>query len=518
MTTHPLRRTFPRAVLLSVLALAALGCGADTDDHGHDHDAEPLAVTVHADGYEIYVEHDAPVVGRPAPFIIQVTDSVTGGPADSGPALLSLRDADGDGGSLRTDEPVHPGTWEPTPTFPSAGTWTLGVELPGLGLDVALGTVQVFADAHAADHAPHSAHADGIRMDKERQWLLGVRTEPAAMDAFTHVVRVSATVTAPPDRRAEVATPVAGALAATGGGLPTPGTPVRAGEVLAEIRPSFSGAVEAAGAWSDLARAESELDLTRAELDRASALAVDGAASARRLEEAGAAVRRAESVAAAARSAVAALRAAGLDPDAGTVRLTSPIDGVVTDIHAGLGELVPEGGPVFTVLDPTIVWLRGMVPEAEAPMLSPAPDAAYRLPGSVADPTPVGARDGEGLIFLGAEVDHDSRTVPITYAVINDGGLRVGTTMDLFVHTLRSERGPVLPEEAVVDDDGRSAVFVQLDGTTFEKRLVTVAGRDGGRVLISEGLAPGERVVTASAYSVLLAAAGTSVPAHGHTH
>jgi multidrug efflux pump subunit AcrA (membrane-fusion protein) len=76
----------------------------------------------------------------------------------------------------------------------------------------------------------------------------------------------------------------------------------------------------------------------------------------------------------------------------------------------------------------------------------------------------------------------------------------------------------VIPHEALVDEDGRMVVFVQLDGETFEKRHVTIGGDDGLNAVVRNGLLQGERIVVNSPYSILLAQAGTSVPAHGHAH
>ena len=76
----------------------------------------------------------------------------------------------------------------------------------------------------------------------------------------------------------------------------------------------------------------------------------------------------------------------------------------------------------------------------------------------------------------------------------------------------------VVPRDAIVDEDGRTEVFVQLDGETFEKRDVVLDGDDGAVRLVRSGLSAGERVVVTSPYSLLLAQASRDVPAHGHTH
>ena len=69
-----------------------------------------------------------------------------------------------------------------------------------------------------------------------------------------------------------------------------------------------------------------------------------------------------------------------------------------------------------------------------------------------------------------------------------------------------------------MDDAGRPIVFVQREGETFERRAVTLGPRSGDLVQITEGVKPGDRVVTKGAYLVRLASLSTSVPAHGHVH
>jgi multidrug efflux pump subunit AcrA (membrane-fusion protein) len=77
---------------------------------------------------------------------------------------------------------------------------------------------------------------------------------------------------------------------------------------------------------------------------------------------------------------------------------------------------------------------------------------------------------------------------------------------------------PVVPAAAIVDDAGRPIVFVQRGGETFERRAVTLGPRSRDLVQITEGIKPGDRVVTKGAYLVRLASLSTSVPAHGHVH
>jgi hypothetical protein len=76
----------------------------------------------------------------------------------------------------------------------------------------------------------------------------------------------------------------------------------------------------------------------------------------------------------------------------------------------------------------------------------------------------------------------------------------------------------VVPGSAVLDEDGRPICYVQVEGERFEKRELTIGGRDESRAVVLAGLRAGERVVTGAAYQVRLASLSTSVPAEGHAH
>ncbi len=76
----------------------------------------------------------------------------------------------------------------------------------------------------------------------------------------------------------------------------------------------------------------------------------------------------------------------------------------------------------------------------------------------------------------------------------------------------------VVPRSALVDQDGRNVVYVQVDGEHFQERAVRIGPRAGNLVAISEGLRSGERVVTRGAHLVRLADKASGEAPHGHIH
>jgi RND family efflux transporter MFP subunit len=266
------------------------------------------------------------------------------------------------------------------------------------------------------------------------------------------------------------------------------------------------------------ARTEAQAALTLATRDRerAERLTSAGAAPAKRLEEARSAEEQARARLTAAEASLAqdnAARAGGATDIEGLFVIRAPVSGVIAHRDAATGANVTAGRVMFRVVDAAQVQIVGQVPEADAARARLARGAEIEI-AAQPDRVPTGK-----LVSVGKVLDPQSRTLPITFAFDNrKPGLPVGQAV--FLHLLMDTTAPrpVVPATAVVDDAGRPIVFVQREGETFERRAVTLGPRSGDLVQITEGVEPGDRVVTKGAYLVRLASLSTSVPAHGHVH
>jgi cobalt-zinc-cadmium efflux system membrane fusion protein len=186
---------------------------------------------------------------------------------------------------------------------------------------------------------------------------------------------------------------------------------------------------------------------------------------------------------------------------------------VIAGRDAATGANVSAGTVLFRVVDASQVHVVGQVPEAQAARVRLARAAEIEIVGQPRR-LPAGR-----LISVGKVLESQSRTLPITFALDNRTlGIPVGQAIILHLLMETTPPQPVVPALAVVDDAGRPIVFVQREGETFERRAVTLGPRSGDVVQISEGVKPGDRVVTKGAYLVRLASLSTSVPAHGHVH
>lgn len=533
------------ALLFSVILLG--GCtsrtatGESANDHGHDHDhAEEMTaqVTVWTDRYEIFMEHTPVVAGQPAEFVTHVTDRVTLEPRAEGEVTFHFQSEFEAVIDHVAPQPVRPGIYLPEIMISQAGTWHLSLLISegSIVRVVELPSLRVHADEHAAAHAPVPESPEGITYLKEQQWKLGTRTEAAVRRSFAETIRLPAVVTAPPERKVAVSSAVPGHLAARPGDLlPRLGTQVKAGELLALVRPVFSEfAARLAEAEAGVVRNQLAVERAELELTRTQRLAADQARSEKQLREAEFTLRSAHADFDAARRIAAAYRSAGGEflkagkgrQDGGqegsslpVLELRAPIDGVITEIGAGLGEYVSAEQSVFTILDPSEVQITGHLPESDLLLIDDHPAASFEIPGGPGSPISIPSASEERQPFIGPEIDARTRTAPIVYRVSNpDGRLRIGMAVRLHVETVHAEDAIVVPRSAVVDEDGRPVAFVQLAGETFEKRDLVLGGDDGRHVQVLSGIEEGEQIVTQGAYAVRLASVATSIPAHGHAH
>jgi RND family efflux transporter MFP subunit len=504
---YPRTRILPFAAIALVVLLGACGTG------GASGDAEPAgpaggAVTLWTDSTELFMEHPALVVGAPDKFAVHLTDLTDFAPLRTG--RVTLRFEPTGGGEpvvVVQDVPRAPGIYGPAPEFTRPGTYdlTIVVESPQARDTIRVPSLEVYGSAEAAPRE-EAAEAGGIPFLKEQQWKTpGFATAFASTGAVAESFKATGQIVPAAGRIGQVSAPVAGVVEPDGlARAPTPGQPVARGQVLAVLTPALGEG------GSALARARADLREAEAEYERAQRLYQAEAISTRRMHEA-------ESQLTAAREAMAAFSSTGSARADGRVELRAPIAGVVATRTLVPGSRVEAGAELFTVVDPSVVWLEVNVPSAQAALVGSNAAAragtSFRVPGSDAN-FPV-----RRTISVGSIIDSVSRTVPVIYEVANrTGSLKIGMTAEVAVGTGQPVEGVVIPASAVLDEDGRPIAYVQVEGERFEKRELTLGGTEGERTLVRAGIEPHERVVSGAAYQVRLASLSTSVPEHGHEH
>lgn len=275
------------------------------------------------------------------------------------------------------------------------------------------------------------------------------------------------------------------------------GSDVRTGDALFTIDPRPYRA-KVAAAEADLVETRAQLELARIESERVVGMVGSGAVSQADVDE----KKNALDVSAAnVQRDEAELELARLDLEHSEIR--SPIDGRAGQRLVDLGNIVTANTGSLVViqrLDP--VYVDFTVPENELSSVQ-GQMARGTLAVEVRLPDEPLERTGE-LTFLDNAVRDGSGTVKLRATIQNaDRLFWPGRFVEVRLVLDTLDGAVLVPAAAPQVSAGGPFVFVTKPDSTAELRPVTLGQRQGERVVIASGLAPGEKVVVAGQLAIL---------------
>ncbi|ELY6213980.1 efflux RND transporter periplasmic adaptor subunit [Cronobacter dublinensis] len=263
------------------------------------------------------------------------------------------------------------------------------------------------------------------------------------------------------------------------------GAAVRAGQLLATLERA-TGENQTASAQADRQSAQAAERVAALNLKRMQALMPSGAIARSQLDSA-----RADWQSAVARlkSSEAALRNA--EENLSWTQLVAPADGVITNVNASAGQVVSAGQSVFTlatsdardvvfdVSDPQLFADQAHTVFPVALLTSPAITATARL------------RD------ISPQADPQTRTWRVRLTLQSPpAAMALGASVMVSLPQTR-EKGVRVPAAALTRLNGRPVVFIIDARQQAQPRPVTIAAYTATDVLLTGGVSPGDRVITA---------------------
>jgi cobalt-zinc-cadmium efflux system membrane fusion protein len=274
------------------------------------------------------------------------------------------------------------------------------------------------------------------------------------------------------------------------------GRTVAKGDCLARIVSTDYGQAQA-----DARRSVSDFALAERNLSRLHELYDHGAAALKDLQAAEADYERAQ-----AEKVRSTTRLALYGGSTNTIdqvyQLKSPLAGMVVERSINPGQEVrPDQilanapqffSPLFVITDPTHLWIQVDATEQDLPRLKQGQELIIR---SRAYPE----RVFKGRVDLVSDFfDPATRTIKVRGSLENPGRL---LKAEMFVEVDLSSTGPLtagldVPAKAVLFKNDKHYVFVEEAPGKYQKREVKVGPEHDGKILVLEGLHPGQRVVT----------------------
>jgi len=501
-------------LLLAVFAVSVMACSSNHNSHGHSHDVigghaphhdhsqddVMLSYTLYAADLELFVEFPPLVAGQISPFAAHITQLSNYTPVSDGQLTVSLI-RDNRGIRHTVDTPSSPGIFRPALQPREAGSYKLVFDYKSEGKNTTfeIDDITVYADAHDAAHASTGADGnDEITFLKEQAWKTDFKVEEIIPTTFYSIIHTSARVKSTPQSEITLNAQASGAVILQA----VLGQSVKRGELLA--------VVSATGIDNNinilLAESRIALEKSRADYIRTKPLAQNQAISQKDFLEILSRYRQ---------DSLRYNQIAIMVSDRG-MKITSPIEGFVSNIRVSNGSFLEEGSPVITVKNDRGLLIEAYVNKSDHRRVRDIFDANFVLAGN--DKAITLSEINGRVLANNPFVNEEMTRIPITFSGENNGLLMPGMFVEAFLKTGKKDNTIVVPLSSVIEQQGLHYVFVQTGGETFVKRQVNLAYNDGFHTEVLSGLVSGERVVTRGAIQLKLASMAGSLPLHGHTH
>lgn len=298
----------------------------------------------------------------------------------------------------------------------------------------------------AGAYVPQRLPDGRVFLPKPSQRQMDLRTVQTAAQESARAVTLNGRVIMDPNAGGKVQAIVAGRVTPGPRGLPVAGQTVKQGEVLAYVTPAVGG---------------NSRSLAASRLQRLRELA--DTVPKKALEEAEAAV--------------------------ANEQMTAPVAGVISAAYVVAGQVVDARETLFEVVDPARLQIEALVYDVT-------------LANSIASAQAVIGNEKLPLKFIGAARAMREQALPVTFRAEGELAKRlaVGQPVQIVAQTGLRLQGVPVPSAALMKNPAnQTVVWVKTAPESFAPRVVSFEPLDGANVLVTAGLAGGERIVTQAA-------------------
>ncbi len=178
-------------------------------------------------------------------------------------------------------------------------------------------------------------------------------------------------------------------------------------------------------------------------------------------------------------------------------RITSPIDGVVTDRPLYEGDLATANQPLLTVMNTFRLIAKAHIAQSEAAVLKVGNPAELKIPGL---DEPIKGR----VSLVSPALDPGSTTIEVwVEASKPDPALKPGMTVELSMTAKTVKDAIVVPASAVFKNaEGADYVLLAGSDEKAHQKTVQLGIRNSDLAQIAGGIDPGDPVITTGGYAV----------------
>lgn len=497
-------------MLIFIAAIAVIAC---QHNHSHNeaatdpHDEVKFQFTSYSDQFELFAEADPFVAGEPS-NVLSHFSTLPGFKAVEYGTITLVLEAGGEEVRQTLERPTRKGiySFDVQPVTPGEGRIRFEIAYQDGAFEILVPDVRVYAsndEARAAAQRNEISHTNATVFTKEQSWKIDFSTGHPEIQPFGRVIRSTGLVQPAPGSEM-ILTAKTGGVVTFWETVPLEGLEVRAGQTLFSISGSGFADDNFSVRYSE---AKSNYEKAKADLERSEILAKD-----RILAEKDLLIVRKEY-----EHAKAAFENLNRNFNASGQVVKSPVNGFIRDIRVKNGAYVTAGEALLTVSNDKELFISAEVPQKYSTLLGSIQTVNIRNPQD--DRTRTLEELGGGILSYGKSTGPDGYLVPIHFGIRNTGAFFPGSIVELFLKTVTDTAALTIPNTALLEEQGKFFVWVQITPELFEKREITPGTTDGMRTEILDRLFVSDRIVTRGALMVKLAQATGTLDAHsGHVH
>jgi len=177
--------------------------------------------------------------------------------------------------------------------------------------------------------------------------------------------------------------------------------------------------------------------------------------------------------------------------------LTAPFSGRVTARRIAASEVVTANSTLFTLADTSRLWVTAQIREQDwsATSLRAGQTVQVRTPAT-------GDQQFTATVdFIGAEVDPETRAVPLVATLENNSNvLKPGMFVWVSLPVESDHDALAVPSSSVIRHDNQAFVFVAEGDTTFRRVDVTTGVETKDWTEVRSGLSPGQMVAASGTF------------------
>jgi len=497
-----------KLLLTSLIGFALAGCNHSPENEIHTEPEEvKVQYTVYSEQYELFAEADPFVTGQMC-NVLSHFSRLPEFTAVTKAAITLKIIVNGKTTEQTLESPSREGiySFDIKPEVSGDGIMEYLVKTDSGDHKITVPDIKVYPDSQDAIAAAEKniiPKANTTVFTKEQSWKIDFSTGYPERKPFGQVIKTTAQVQSAQGDEMLVTAKTGGVISLSGESI-LEGIKVSEGQTLLTIKGSGLSENNSSVRYAE---ARNNFEKSKSDYERANILSAEKIVSEKQLLETRTLYENAKFV------------FDNLNQDfnsAGQV-VTSPMTGFIKQLFVKNGQYAETGQPIILISQNKSLLLRTEVQQKYAKYLNSITDANIR---TVEDNRTYTLEELNGKVLsIGKVTTPDNYLIPVTLQINNAGSFLPGSFVELYLKTLTNSKALIVPNSAILEEQGSFFVFVQVTPELFEKREIKTGATDGNDTEVIRGLGDNERIVTSGAIFIKLAQATGTLDAHsGHVH